>query len=355
MSLRTIFILIGKELRQGTRSFLFIYSLVMPVLLTLLVTLVFGDLFAQQPRLGVTGAADSQFVTRLLAETAIETAVYDSEADLRAATARGTVELGIILPADFDTLVQQGATPDLHVMRWGESPIDNLLVLESSIATALVETADFQLPITVNSNQLGNTDDTSWAQRFLPLIIIMAVTLGGILIPSSSLIDEKQKRTLSALTTSPATLLDVYLSKMVTGMLMGTLMGVIILLLNNAFGGQPALLITIIMLGALMTSGLGMMLGTLVNDMDGLLATIKAFGIVLFGPGIVELIPPAPEWIGRLFPTYYMMNPLLEIGQRGAGLADVAGDLGVLLALVGATIVGLVVIIERQKNRVALA
>jgi ABC-2 type transport system permease protein len=125
--------------------------------------------------------------------------------------------------------------------------------------------------------------------------------------------------------------------------------------MNNAFGHQPLLLVTVVAMGALMASSIGIIMGSVVNDMDALMGVIKAFGIVLFAPGILQMFPSLPEWIGRFFPTYYILNPLLAVSQNGAGLGDIAVDLAVLAGITGILILVLTRLLERQQKQLALA
>ena len=356
MSLRRIWVLLLKELRQGASNFFFIYSLAVPVVLTLLVALVFGDLFAATPRLGLYDAAGESRLTRaLLAHESIDARRYDSEAALQEAVARGTVEVGLSLPAGFEEAMQGDGEVTFTAYRWGEAGVRNLLLLQSAVGRTVVDTMGIDLPVSVNAEQLGSADTATWGQRLLPLILLMAIMLGGLMIPASSLIEEKQKRTLVALTTTPTSLLDVYAAKMLVGFLISALMGLVILVLNDALGGRPALLLLVVTMGALMSSALGIIMGSVAQNMDAMLGLLKALGILLFAPGILALFPQAPDWIARVFPTYYMLNPLLEVSQRGAGLGDIAVELAILAAMVGVLLLALSRVIERQQEQLALA
>ncbi|HSM56977.1 MAG TPA: ABC transporter permease [Candidatus Sulfomarinibacteraceae bacterium] len=356
MSLRRIWILLQKELRQGINNFFFIYSLAVPVVLSLLVALVFGDLFAATPRLGIFDAGEQSRLTEaLLAHESINTAVYNSEEALEAAVERGAVEVGLSLPSNFDQALQSGDELNFTAYRWGEAGVRNLLLLESAVGRTVVEALGVDLPVRVNAEQLGSADTATWSQRLLPLILLMAIMLGGLLIPASSLVEEKQKRTLVALTTTPTSLLDVYLAKMLLGFLISALMGLVILLLNNALGNRPALLITVVAMGAVMSSAIGIIMGSVVQNIDALLGLLKALGLLLFAPGIIEMFPQAPGWLSRIFPTYYMLNPLLEVSQNGATLGDITLDLVILAAITGVLLLALTRVIERQQQQLALA
>ena len=359
MDIQRILTLLGKEVRLGATNFMSIYVLVMPAVLSLLIALVFGDLFAQTPRLGIYDASGSQQVIQpLLDHPSINTTLYDSEDALKRAVERGAEEVGLSLPAGFAGALQSDtAEIDFIAYRWGEAGVRNLLLLESAIGRAMTEAVGSgidQLPVSVNAQQLGSANNLTWSQRLLPLLLIMSIVLGGLFIPATSLIEERQKHTLIALTTTPTTLLDVYLSKTLMGFILSAIMAVIILLLNGAFAGHIALLILVIALGGLMSSVFGIILGSVSKDMDTFMGIIKAAGILLYAPGILKIFPQVPEWIGRIFPTYYLMNPLLEVTQNGAGFADILIDVVVMVVLVAALLFLLNSVIGRQQQKLAL-
>jgi len=359
MDIQRIAILMGKDARLGATNFMVLYVLVMPVVLSLLIALVFGDLLAQTPRLGIYDAsASEQFTRPLLDHPSINTTMYDSEEALQSAVERGSEEIGLSLPAGFAaSLEDDSAEVDFTVYRWGEAGVRNLLLLESAIARAMtagIGSSIDQLPVTVNAEQIGSANTQTWSQRLLPLLLIMSIVLGGLFFPAASLLDEKKDRTLVALTSTPTSLLDVYLSKTLMGFILSGIMGSVILLINGAFVGQVALLLLVIALGGLMSSSFGIILGSVSKDMDTFMGIVKGAGILLYAPGILKIFPQVPDWIGRIFPTYYLMNPLLEVTQNGAGFADIFIDVVVMVVLVAALLFLLNSVIGRQQQKLAL-
>jgi ABC-2 type transport system permease protein len=160
------------------------------------------------------------------------------------------------------------------------------------------------------------------------------------MVPATSLVEEKQKRPLQAVTITPATVSELLAAKALLGILLSLFMGVLTLILNRAFGNEPGLLVLILALGSVFSALLGLLLGSFVKDINTLFTITKAGGLLLYAPALVYLFPQIPQWIGRIFPTYYMINPLVEVTQRGASFADVWPDLAILslsiLALIGA-------------------
>lgn len=176
MDIQRILILLGKEARLGATNFMSIYVLVMPVVLSLLIALVFGDLLAQTPRLGIYDASDSQqFIQPLLDHPSINTTLYGSEDALTRAVERGAEEIGLSLPAGFaEAMRSDSAQVDFTVYRWGEAGVRNLLLLESAVGRAMAEgigSGIDQLPVGVNAEQLGSANNLTWSQRLLPLLL----------------------------------------------------------------------------------------------------------------------------------------------------------------------------------------
>ena len=174
----------------------------------------------------------------------------------------------------------------------------------------------------------------SWEERLFPLLVMVTIVVGGTMVPATSLVEEKQKRTLRALVTTPATVGEVYLAKGLAGILLSTFVGVFVLSINQAFGAQPGLLILTVILAAAFSATLGLLLGTLTSDINSLFTIIKGLGLLIYAPAIVYMFPQIPEWVSRIFPTYYLLAPIIKISQEGASLSDVWVELAILVALI---------------------
>lgn len=182
-------------------------------------------------------------------------------------------------------------------------------------------------------NTVGGQAGIPWSDRLLPLLVLMAVFVGGMFLPATSLVTEKQHRTLEALTVTPATLAEVFAAKGILGFAISLAMGLIILALNQAFGSQPGLLALMLALGAVMAAELGLILGSFAKDMSAMFAVWKSGGILLFAPAFIYLFPRIPQWIAKVFPTYYLVGPVVRISQEGAGWGEIAAHAFVLVAL----------------------
>jgi ABC-2 type transport system permease protein len=355
MSLRRVGILLGKEFRYGSKSFIFIIAIVMPLVLSLVLSLIFGNLLSEKPSLGVSDEGDSQITQMIIESDSIVGREYDSPDRLKKAVEDGAVDMGIVVPADFDNLVRQGQMTKVTAYVWGESLAKDRIVLGATITNMIRDVAGQEVPVEIVTTTLGDAESIPWDDRILPIIVLMAIIFGGIMVPATSLVEEKQKRTLTALAITPASLGEIFLSKGLVGVIISTFMGVLILVLNQAFSGQTPLLIGMLALGAVMASTFGIMLGVFAKDVTSLFATNKAIGILYYAPAFVYLFPGIPQWIGRIFPTYYIVQPVVEISQQGGTWSDVALEAFVLIGLI-LLMIGIVGILARRTaQREALA
>ena len=62
MSVRRVAVLLRRELLQGPKSFIFLWSVVLPIVMSLVLSLVFGTLFSDKPRVGIADEDSSGLV-----------------------------------------------------------------------------------------------------------------------------------------------------------------------------------------------------------------------------------------------------------------------------------------------------
>jgi ABC-2 type transport system permease protein len=87
----------------------------------------------------------------------------------------------------------------------------------------------------------------------------------------------------------------------------------------------------------------------LVKDVTALFTVMKSLGIPLFAPGILYIFPNLPQWISKIFPTYYAIQPVRDITQNNAGFSDIW--LSLLLVLVfSIAFIGLIGFVTRKQN-----
>ena len=328
-----------KDLRLGPRSPLFLYAFVVPVVLTVLIRGVFGNLFEPTPRLGIVDEGQSSIVQAVRDIEGIEVAFPESADRLKSLVEANDLDAGLVLQPGFDAALRAGDRPHLQFFVGGESLAANRIILGVTAVDLIRGVAGAPAPIEVAVTTVGEGDAVPIANRLLPLVMLYAIWIGGGMVPAASLVEEKERRTLQALLVTPVQVADVLVGKGVLGIVLALAAGVVTLAINNAFGSQPAALLLTLALAALMSAAIGLLFGSWARDTNMLFTASKASGILLFAPVIFFIWPNLPQWIAKLFPTYYFLSPLFEIAIKGASLADVWPELAIGLALCAALFV----------------
>jgi len=350
MSLKRVSILLRRELLQGPKKFIFIFAIVTPIVLSLIVSLIFGTLFSEKPKMGIVDEGSSQLVAMARELPSVITKEYGTVSDMKEAVESGAVDMGIVLQDDFDNSVLQGEEIEITAYIWGESLAKDRTTLGVTIVNLIRELAGQEAPVEMEAITLGDEVSIPWSDRLLPFIVLMTVFLGGLFVPAISVVNEKEKKTLEALVVTPTTIGEILVAKGLLGIILSLVMGVVILVLNQAFGAEPALLMLVLVLGAIMAAEIGLLLGVLVNKTTSLFAVVKFGGLLLYAPAFVYLFPQIPEWIGRIFPTYYAIQPIVEISLRGGGWPDIAMNVFILAGLDLVLIVAIMLALKRTKQ-----
>jgi ABC-2 type transport system permease protein len=334
MNFRRVIVLLGKELTRGSRNFIFILAILVPVIITLVLSLLFGTWFSDKAKLGIVDEGRSELPLLAAEIDSLIVREYGTSDELRNAVSAGEVDVGVILPLNFDNRVASQESTELTAYIWGESLLKYRAVLGTTLVALIRDIAGQEPPVEIFTTTLGDAQVLPWEDRMLPLIVMLSLLIGGFMVPATSMVEEKQNRTLTALTVTPTTLADLLAAKGSLAVLVSVSMGVVTLVLNRAWGGEPFLLLVALVLGAIMAAGVGLLLGVLVKDINTLFATMKSMGILLYAPALVYMFPEIPQWIGRIFPTYYIIQPVIEIVQKGASWGDVLPEFIILVVLI---------------------
>ncbi|MBN1163373.1 MAG: ABC transporter permease [Candidatus Krumholzibacteriota bacterium] len=352
MSPRRIGILFQKELTDSSKSYFLIFAIVGPLTFTLLVHLVFGSFFAGRPELGINDRGGSIIVESLREMNSIDLREYSSERELKEAVESGARDIGIVLPEGFDARLGEGDSTRITAYIWGESLLKNRIAAGAAFIHQARAASGRNAPVDIVPVPLGEKENVPWQDRFLPLIVLMAIFIAGFAVPATSLVEEKEKKTIVPVLTTPVTQSEIFIAKGMMGLLASVTMGITILFLNHAFNAQLGLLIVLTFMGALMACCIGLILGALMTTTGAIYSTIKGMGPFLYGPGLVALFPRIPSWIAKLFPTYYVINPIMELSRKGGGWSTIRQDVYILGGIIAVFMV-LVIITGKARPQEA--
>jgi ABC-2 type transport system permease protein len=354
VSLSRTLVVLRKDLRLGPRSPVFLWVLLLPLLITFVLQVAFGSLFDPQPRLGIVDEGSSSIPGAVEALDGIELTMLDDPALLRDRVESNDLDAGMVLPAGFDDAVRDGERPPLTFYIGGESLASNRIVLAVTTIDLVRGLEGRAAPVDVRIDSFGE-DLQPLAVRLVPFITMYALLIAGVFLPSFSLADEREKHTLDALVVTPTRLSEVVLAKGVLGFVLAIAMALATLWLNGALDARPFALVVVLLIAGLLLVEVGLVYGTASKDVTGVFTLIKGTGFILLGPTIFYVFPDWPQWVARLFPTYWVIDPIYQVTINGAGLGDVRVDLLIALAVVAAMVVPIRWLTNRLETQLAIA
>lgn len=343
-----------RDLRVGPRSPLFLYALILPVVMTFVIVGVFGSLFAPSPRLGVVDAGDSTLVTAASELEGIALTEVDSVDDLKSMVEANDLDAGLVLGAGFDRDVRSGARPPLLFYVGGESLASNRIILQVTALDLVREVSGEPAPVNVDVVTIGDAESVPIASRMVPLLIMYAVAIAGAFVPAASIVEEKEKGTINSVLVTPTTVQDFLAGKAGLGIVLAMATGIITLLLNNAFGSHPWTLLLSLLVAAVMMAEFGLILGVFAKDSNVLFALMKSAGILLFYPIVFYIWPSLPQWIAKISPTYWFLQPIFEVGVKDASFGDVWIQLLIAFAWILVLIPAVGAMSKRLEQKVAI-
>ncbi|MDH3470000.1 MAG: ABC transporter permease [Acidimicrobiia bacterium] len=352
MSLARVLTVLRKDFRQGPRSPIFLWVLILPLLITLVLQVAFGDLFDAQPRLGIVDQGTSTVTTAVEEIEGIQLTLLDDVGDLKAKVEANDLDAGLVLQPGFDADVRAGARPPLEFYVGGESLASNRIILAVTTIDLVREVEGGAPPVDVELVQLGE-EGVPLSVRLVPFIVMYALLIAGVFLPSFSLADEREKRTLEALVVTPVKLSEVVAAKGILGLVLAFPMAVVTLWLNSALTAQPLALIVVLAVAGLMLVEIGLIYGTASKDITGVFTLIKGTGFILLAPTIFYIFTGWPQWIAKLFPTYWVINPVYEVTINNAGLSSVWVELVIALAVAALLAVLVAVLTKRLRTKLA--
>ena len=174
-------------------------------------------------------------------------------------------------------------------------------------------------------------------------------------LPASSLVEERENRTIDALLVTPVTMPEVLVAKATLGVVLAVLMGWVTLALNGAFGTQQLAMTVFLLVGGVMMAEIGLILGCWAKDTNTLFSAIKGMGVLVIAPVLFTLFPGLPQWIAQVFPTYYFVQPIYDMAVLGSRFGDHWIELAVCVVIVAVLLPLVAAMGRRLEQQMAAA
>jgi ABC-2 type transport system permease protein len=187
------------------------------------------------------------------------------------------------------------------------------------------------------------------------MFAIMCLGMTGSFVMPALLVEEREKKTLQYLLTTPAGILDVLLAKLLVSLVFGVLITAILLLLERIQVGNFPAMVLLLFAGSLFMTLVGLLIGILFSTMQQVNTWATAVVFLLIAPSWFSSLNSemAESIFFKFFPTYYMMRGLGPALQ-GEPFGSILLDALILLGSAFVTLLLAVWLLERKRRSNAI-
>lgn len=274
------------------------------------------------------------------------------EADVIKSKAAG----GLLVPANFDADVAAGKQPEVSIyINNKKNSIEQASfkhLLERQITALVKHPAPARLVLIDVAKETDFQTDrgVNLSQMLLPLLVLLGFGMTGALVVPLLLVEEKEKRTMDFLLTSPATLTEIVTGKALTGAVYSVLVAAVLLAINRQTVGNWPLTLLTIFLGLLLIVAIGLLMGSIFKTTMQVNTWASVALLVLLAPSFPFPGSPALlEGAMRFIPTYYFVEAL-KLSLAGNTSSRIWVQSGVVLACTLVTFFAVMWALRREQN-----
>ncbi len=358
--LRIIWAIAAKDIADAVKNKTFL-SIIIGMAMLMLSTQAFPFLvrLSAKPSLivydaGASSGGDSELLIKLREDGKYRLIEVDSAEDLEGALISADAEvLGLIVPAGVDPALAAGSELELDgYVAWSRrSAADEL---RSDLEANLRELLGQPVKVDVAGHIVYPPPEGGASTGTIAIVLVLILTItGGFLVPYLML-EEKQTHTLDALLVSPASIRHIVAGKALAGLAYCLVAAAVTLAFHWSTVVRWEVAIVATLCGAVLTVGLGLLLGSLFESAQqmGLLVGVPA--LVLMLPVVLAAVGASlPDPLAELLswtPTVALGKAYLVSFSNATTLAGALGDLAIVVAW-AVPIYGMVVWLVRRSDR----
>jgi ABC-2 type transport system permease protein len=263
---------------------------------------------------------------------------YPSAESLQTAVEEGNdgIAAGIAFPPGFMDSVAAGESPTVLILVPSGLPTQVERLLDVAVSEIAFGIAGIPPPVDIDMETVVLGIDRvgehiSLQQQMRPLLLIIVLMVETFAL-SSLVAIEIQERTVLAVLATPVRIVDFLAAKGIFGVLLAFSEVVLLGVLIGAFAVNAPAVVVILLLGAVLVTGFGMIAGSYGRDFMGTLMVSMLFMIPLMIPAFGALFPgSASTWV-KLLPTYGLVEAIMRVTVDGDGWSQIAPALVLLAA-----------------------
>jgi ABC-2 type transport system permease protein len=339
MNTRIVAAIARKDLVDAIRNRYLLIALLTPLLLAILFRVLLPGINSMNNlTIVVQDPGKSSLVAQLRATPQIKLVEASSADAVATEVEKSNAVGGLVVPPNFDANVSAGKQPGLTIYVNNKRNIIERATFRRLLEQHVLSLVEHPVPAHLvwidlakdPSAQAG--DGLNLNKMMLPLLLLLAFGMTGALVVPLLLVEEKEKRTLDFLLTSPASLTEIIAGKALTGVVYSVLIAGVLLALNHKMIGNWPLTVLTILLGLLFVVAIGLFMGSLFQNTMQVNTWASLVLLLLLAPSFpAPGLPAALETAMRFVPTYYFIDAL-KLSLAGTASPRLWGDLVVVLA-----------------------
>lgn len=343
--------LVRKDLKLFFRNRFFAFITILGVAVYIGMYFVMPQTVDEDFELGLYTANPTEILRELLGdEEEVTLQLFASEDALRAAVLAGDIPAGIVFPPDLVAQMRAGQQPRVDIYLAASSPPE-LRDLYVALVQGLAFTVSGQ-PVNIDANEVILGPDMAGQQipprdRVRPLLavfIIVMETMGLATLIS----EEVQSGTLRALLITPLEVRDLFVAKGIMGVSLTLIQAVLVMGITGGLRQAPLLMLSALLLGAVMATGIGFLMASVSRDMMSSIGWGMGVMIVLVIPAFGVMFPGAISGWARILPSYYLVDTVHRVANFAAGWGEVWLNLLILTGINGVLLWGGVTALRRK-------
>lgn len=252
--------------------------------------------------------------------------------DLQAGVLDGTYVAGVELPPDILEKLSAGQKPTINLYFTADVPQE----ARDAVTLAIRELASMQagqpLSIEFNGEILGpdtTGEPITPRDRLRPLLAIF-ILMTEMLGLANLVAEEVERRTINALLVTPMTVRDLFFAKSITGTGLAFVQALIFMVVVGGLANQPLLILTALVLGAVLVTGIAFLVASVSKDF----MTVLGWGILAFIlmvlPSFSIIFPGVITGWVKIIPSYFLIDTVHRAANFGSGWSDLGLNLLVL-------------------------
>ncbi len=358
MDARRISALVVKELKRTIREPANLFMvIVFPLLLTIAFGASFGAIGGGESKYSVavvdqdTGPVGTAFASTLAHIDVLSIQNYTDPAAAQFDLKQGKLKAVLTIPSDFTESIQSYTQSPALPSKWHNTTLGLSIDQGSMIASAAIPSIIQQTlsaitvktrigtPITIGAPTLVEAQKISQFSYMVPGLFGFAAVFLTMLV-AQTLTTEREQGILRRISVTPTTVSDIFAGHIGANLILGAVQVALVFAASYIMGFRPlggvvgvAVAFTAVLVLTVTSVGLGLITAAFARNSGAATGISFVFIIPLMFLGTFV---PAPEYISRLVPTWYVTDALTSIFLRGASVTSptIVND---LLTITGAS------------------